>query len=207
MRKLALWALAAFLLLPFSLQGSLLTSATGGTTTTFSGGDYCFGSQSTGSSAGFGITASSGACYNYSQNFGFDSNGEWNWELVAEITGGGMITIDLGGLYSSVGGFMNYAPGYGTPVISALAGDGVTVLESYDLSSVAPIFTPAAVNGGAFRGISRSSADIAYFQFGGSFSAMHDITLDDASAVPEPSTLLLSVFALAGLGLLRRARC
>lgn len=102
---------------------------------------------------------------------------------------------------------MNYAPGIGTPIIAtitAIAVDGVTELESYDLSSDAPINTPNAFDAGAFRGISRSSADIRYFRFGGSYSAMHDITLDGtASSVPEPATMFLSTLALAGLAFMR----
>jgi hypothetical protein len=125
--------------------------------------------------------------------------------MVGENSGGTTIRIDLGGLHSSVGGFMNYAPGHGVPVIAALAADGSTVLESYDLSSAAPISTPGGVDAGAFRGIVRGSADIRYFQFSGSYSAIHDITLDGvASSVPEPATIFLSTFALAGLAFVRR---
>jgi hypothetical protein len=154
--------------------------------------------------AGFSLTASGNACYNYADGWGLGSNGLWSIGLVGDDFGSTVITIDLGRLYSSVGGFMNYAPDHGSPVIAALAADGTTVLESYDLAASAPISTPEGGDAGAFRGISRTSADIRYFQFGGSFSVMHDITL--SSATPEPTTVLLAGFALAALGLIRRVR-
>jgi hypothetical protein len=116
--------------------------------------------------------------------------------------------IDLGGLYSAVGGFMNYnapasSPG---PAISAIAADGVTVLESYDLSASAPISTPGGNNAGAFRGIGRSSADIRYFELANSYVAIHDITLSSNTTVaPEPSSFLLLGPALA-VTLARRLR-
>ncbi|MBL8173046.1 MAG: PEP-CTERM sorting domain-containing protein [Bryobacterales bacterium] len=117
-----------------------------------------------------------------------------------------MITIDLGSLHGMAGGFVNYAPGFGVPEMTALAADGTTVLETHDLSNEAPIATPGGNNAGAFRGIQRASADIRYLRIGGSFMAMHDITLDGgASGVPEPSTLpMLGAAALATVLLRRR---
>ena len=104
---------------------------------------------------------------------------------------------------------MNYLPAgdAGDPVIAAIAADGTTVLESYDLATAAPISTPDGVNDGAFRGISRATADIAYFRISGSYLIEHDITLSsDGSATPEPGTLGLMVSAamLAGVGFRRK---
>jgi hypothetical protein len=76
----------------------------------------------------------------------------------------------------------------------------MSVLETYDLRSFAglAINTPSATNGGAFRGISRPTADIRFFQIQGSFLIEHDITTANASAaVPEPATL-----TTLGLGLI-----
>jgi hypothetical protein len=193
------------LLIPCSVQAGLVTSVGGGTTTTFGGGPDCFSGPSSGSVAGFAISADNDACYNYSDGWGLSGNGSWSMSLIGDNSGSTIITIDLGGLYFSAGGFMNYAPDYGTPVIAALAADGVTVLESYDLSLLAPIDTPGATDEGAFRGISRGSADIRYLQIGGSYTAMHDITLNGGtSGVPEPASVFLAGFALAGLACVRR---
>lgn len=142
-------------------------------------------------------------------DFGLSGNGSWNnfaWVGGYCWSGDCTATINLGGLYSSVGGFMNYLPG-GDPVIAAIASDGTTVLESYDLATAAPISTPGGLNDGAFRGISRATADIAYFRLSGSYLIEHDITLSsNGSATPEPGTLGLMVSAamLAGVGFRRK---
>ncbi len=126
--------------------------------------------------------------------------------MIADNSTSTFIRIDLGALFGSVGGFMTYTPG-GAPIISALAANGVTVLETYDLSVAAPISNPA-VNSGAFRGIQRPSADIRFFQIGGSQISMHDITLGPAasSTVPEPApAALVGGVLMVGVLLGRRA--
>jgi len=165
--------------------------------------------------AGFQVSASGGsACYPYSDSFGLQVNGTWDNGLIGDGSGGTTLTVDLGGLYSWVGGFVDYEikfegnpPDALPPVMAAIAADGVTVLESYDLSVFAPILTPGGYNEGAFRGIDYGSAEIRYLEFGGSHTLMHSITLG-GSNVAEPATILLAGSALAafGLGLLRRRR-
>lgn len=203
MVRLPLVGLISSILFALPIQASLLTAAGGGTTTTFDSGSTCSSGPSAGFDAGFSVSASNDSCYPYSAGWGLSLNGSWNISLIGDNSGSSMITIDLGGLFSSAGGFMNYAPNYNTPLIEAIAVDGTTVLESYNLEAVAPISTLAGEDAGAFRGISRPSADIAYFRFGGAYLAMHDITLKE-SAVPEPASVLLIACGLAALGVLRR---
>jgi hypothetical protein len=95
--------------------------------------------------------------------------------------------------------------GPGDPVIAAIAADGTTVLESYDLATADPISTPSGLNAGAFVGISRPTADIAYFRISGSYLTEHDITLS-SSSVPEPATMGIAGLALVSLLLRRKVR-
>jgi hypothetical protein len=144
-----------------------------------------------------------------SGNYGLGPNGEWgdNQTYSGLDSNGGWMTYTFNsGPVASVGGFLNYAPGTGTEVtIEALDAAGHT-LESYLLGQVAPILTPGGLNAGAFRGISRASADIAAFRVSNQFVVLDNLTFS-AAPVPEPSTLvLLASGALALFGRRARAR-
>ena len=142
-----------------------------------------------------------------SGGYGLGANGEWGGSQTysgLDSSAGWMTYTFNSGPVASVGGFLNYAPGAGTNVsIEALDAAGNT-LESYLLGQVAPIDTPGAVNAGAFRGISRATADIAAFRVSNQFVILDNLTFSPAP-VPEPSTLVL--LASGGLALFgRRAR-
>jgi PEP-CTERM motif-containing protein len=169
---------------------SVITSVpSGGTTTAFPGGNTCFLGPSSGTVGAFPVTATNNACYNDDNPYHFYANGDWLMSVVGDNSGVTVITFNLMGDYASIGGFMNYAPGYGTPIIAALD-SSMNLLESYDLSVAAPISTPGGNNAGAFRGISRPTADIRYFEISGSRIAIHDLTTAGAEA-PEPGTFVL----------------
>jgi hypothetical protein len=137
-------------------------------------------------------------------NYGLAANGTWGNNGIEP--GGTYSGVDGGvasmtytfndGLLSSVGGYMNYAPGVGDAdvLIEVLAANHITVLESYNISLLAPIVTPDGRNAGAFRGISRASADIGAFRVSNQFAVLDNLTLDGTTAVtavPEPATLTL----------------
>jgi hypothetical protein len=212
--------LTIFALAALGAQAALITSAPAGSTTTvFATGSAC----APGIDAGFVVTGQ--ACANYSQFFGFGENGFWNdppsgFALIGGDNQTSTFKINLGGLYSSVGGFMNYGvtPGgsgsdsvpTGDPTIIALAANGTTVLDTYDLVTLAPINTPGGTNAGVFVGIQDATNDIAYLELSDDYLAIHSITLGTASSssAPEPSAFLLLGSGLALLltrrSLLRR---
>ncbi len=140
-------------------------------------------------------------------NYSLGTNGQWlssadpNF-LSAYLPTSLSIAMEFkfnSGPISGVGAFMNYAPGFSTVVIEAFDSGGV-LLESYDLTAVAPINTAInSINDGAFRGIQRSTADIETLRVTGDFVVMDNLTF---TRVPEPASAL--VFALGGLGILTR---
>ena len=155
--------------------------------------------------AGRGISGSGSVLG--SGTYGLGANGEWGGNQTysgLDSSAGWMTYTFVSDPVARVGGFLNYAPGAGPDVtIEALDAAGNT-LESYRLPQVAPIDTPGGLNAGAFRGISRASADIAAFRVSNQFVVLDNLTFS-AAPVPEPSTLVL--LASGGLALFgRRAR-
>src|SRR5205823_5755226 len=141
-------------------------------------------------------------------SYGLGTNGSWNSGRNG-YTGlnaptGTMTYAFQSGPVSGVGGFLNYAPGTGGDVIILALDASNNVLESYDISILAPIITPDGTNAGAFRGILRVSPDIAAFQITNSFVVLDNLEFTStttAAPVPEPTSLLLLG---AGLVTLRR---
>jgi hypothetical protein len=110
----------------------------------------------------------------------------------------------LDGPVAGVGGFVNYtvAPDGPSDAIISVLDSNDTVLESYNISVLAPIVTPSAVNDGAFRGILRNSADIYALRLSDKFSVLDDLTY--TGQIPEPSSVFLTVIGLTGMLALRK---
>ena len=128
-------------------------------------------------------------------------NGTWGGAIAfagldVDLFGNDRFTMTFrfnSGPVSAVGGLVNYSvfpnSGFGDATIAALSSTG-TVLESFDLNTMAPISTPGGTNAGAFRGIARSSADISAFTLSNSAIAITNLTFT-AAAIPEPASVLL----------------
>jgi hypothetical protein len=188
----------------------ITTIPSGATTTTFTVTGYSPGLTNA-TVNGFTITGMGFEDGNGNYSLGF--NGVWSG--FSYLSTGGSLTsffrIDLGALYSTAGGFFNYSPGAAAnsdSTLTTIGADGTTVLETQDLNTSAPISTPGAQNAGAFRGITLISPTIRFLQVGGAYTLEHTITAAGPlqTTIPEPSTFLLALLPLAGLGLYVRRR-
>lgn len=146
------------------------------------------------------------------EGYGLSANGSWNsgrQGYTGLNTASGAMTFRFNDApVSGVGGFVNYAtPGYGAAIIEVLDQNGA-VLESYDVTALAPISTPGATNAGAFRGIVRPQADIYALRLNNSYDVLDDLTFTSAPAVPVPTLSTWAMLLLAGLlgmlGVIRR---
>ncbi len=111
---------------------------------------------------------------------------------------------------AAVGGFVNYSPSRFGDAVLRIFGAGNTLLETFNLTTDAPVSTPLEVNGGAFRGFTRENADIFAFEVSGAFAVIDDLTISGISntpaTVPLPASMPLLASTVGGLALLRRRR-
>jgi len=114
-------------------------------------------------------------------DYGLGANGDWNSGRNGYVgTNSGSDTVVMrfdfnDGAVCAVGGFVNYQPGNFDPFVIRALDNGNAVLETFDVSIDAPINTPNALNDGAFRGIVRTSNDIAAIELAGEFNVLDDL--------------------------------
>ena len=155
------------------------------------------------------ITPASNDIYMNFDGWGLGDNGDWDAPMTyvsSNLDGGpGLRFAFNDGPVSEVGAFMNYYPDDGAPLVIVARDAGNAILESYDVSALADISTPSGSNAGAFRGISRPTADIAYFEVVRENPTVDELTYSSAAAPLSPTNAIptMSVYGLmlSALGL------
>jgi len=149
---------------------------------------------------------------NYTGSWGLNTNGNWNgMALIGENTNPGSLIFAFDNPVSSVGSFMNHATGYSTDMVVNVYDASMTLLETHNITSEAPISTPGGLNAGAFRGVERLSSDIYYFEVVGAWPVVSTLKFTRGSvAVPTISEwgmlILTLLFGSIGLITLNRRR-
>lgn len=144
-----------------------------------------------GSSVGEDLNVSgnpnSGIYVNHTSNWGLVGNGNWNGLplIGADDASPGSLIFSFAEPVSAVGGFMNHAPDQGADLIIYAYDANMNLLETYNVTSDAPIVTPGATNEGGFRGIERNASDIYFFEVYGYVQVLSTFTFTRGVA-PEP---------------------
>ena len=201
--------LSLALLLTTKASASVITSLPGGTVVAMPALNYIGGDPQV---FGPGITwtttnsvTQGGSVFGYTGPYDFASNGNWNGLSMAGINSASdTMTFAFSSPLSAVGGFLNYAPGYGTPLI-AVFDSGGNLIEDYN-----PTFmTGGGTNTGSFLGFQAASNNISYFKLSNAYISLTDLTiLSGVTTVPEPSSLALAGLGAIGfvVGVIRRRR-
>jgi hypothetical protein len=204
---------------PASAAGLLLTNNTGYTgptldlstyangTLTYTLGPAPIGAITFTANNGGGITGNGAVLGQGAYSLGDNGDLDVAATYVGLDSATGYMTFTFASPVSSFGAFMNYVPAssfiaigetnYTNPIISAYDSSN-NLLDSFDLSTAAPISTPGALNQFAFRGISGTSAPIASFRLSGSYliaassaNGFVGSTIPTSpTTVPEPFTVI-----------------
>jgi len=207
LRKTVLLAAAATLAtlaLAAPAQAAVVTSISGGTTYTFGTASlFTAGPQTVAPGITWTSTTTS-SVYGYTSTYGLGGNGAWDGTAFSYIglnESSGTMTVAFTNPVTSVGSFLNYAPGTGIASISVYDASH-SLIESLNLS----ISTPGATDGGAFFGFSESTADISYLTYNDAYIVASNLVVNGVSSVPEPVTLSLFGAGLVGAAAFARKK-
>lgn len=158
-----------------------------------------------------------GGTLNFGAPFGawtLTDNGEWTGASFVGVDGAfqdepngiaASLVFDLALPQGSVGGFLNFDPGFtyggGLPLplyIAAYDSTGALLEDHF-----VPVWTPGGLNAGAFFGISLDSNSIARFEVSGPYAVLDNLTL---APVPEPGAIAAMLAGLGVLGAVARRR-
>lgn len=204
--KCKMLALAGCLAASFAANASVITSMSGGTNITFPSVDLFTAGPVVGS--GYTYTSSnSSSVFGYTGGYGLSDNGFWSGSIGSYLglnTGNGWSRITFDNPVTSVLAFVNYAAignGYDGSAASIAAYDASdNLIESFTLQ-----WSTSGGNQGFNYGFSQSSAIIKSFQFNNAYIVATNLKTDgQGNSVPEPGTLALAGFALAGLAMRKR---
>lgn len=136
-----------------------------------------------GAAAGFDVTVDGQPNDGFYTNFdgwGLCENGSWAAPMTyisANNARPGTIRVSFNdGPVSTAAGFINHAPCDSPTLVINAYDAGMNLLETYDITADA--VTPGGVNAGTFRGISRPSPDISYFEIVGGVPVLDDVTFN-----------------------------
>ena len=140
--------------------------------------------------------------------YGLGANGNFGnpATYIGIDSGTGYATIMFSSLQTQFYGFWNYAPDNGdNATISTVDSQG-NVLESFDLTVLAPISTPNGYNQFAFRGIDGTD-QFSGIRFGGDYLLLAATAEGRATAgVPEPATWAMMIIGFGAAGSMIRRR-
>jgi len=164
---------------------------------------------SPGGSGGFPFGGNSGQGSVVGQGgYGLGANGSFGGSAVyiGVDSGTGFDTIMFSAPQTQFYGFWNYAPNVGADATISTLDSGGNVLQSFDLTTLAPISTPGGFNQFEFRGIDGTD-QFSGIRFGGNYLLLAATAQGGATGgTPEPATwaLMIGGFGLAGASLRRR---